>query len=60
MITFTIDNETWCVVKAFAVKQRVGRPRRRMAKYELQVKRLRGNRPYKSYLYHDGTFCKPF
>ena len=58
---FKLENITWVVEKAKTVKQRkAGRPRAKMAKFELLVRKQRGKKLYQSYLYTDGSFCKPF
>lgn len=59
-ITFqTEDGTTWRVVKAQRLKRTPGRPRLRNAQWALTVKRLNGNKPYRSYLRNNGTFVTP-
>lgn len=55
-----IDNITYVVEEAHPVKQRIGRPRFRQAKFGLVLSRPQGCTLYGSFMYHDGTYCKPF
>lgn len=55
-----IDKIKYVIEEAFAVKQRVGRPRFRQARFGLVLRRPQGCTLYGSFEYHDGTYCKPF
>lgn len=59
-VQFRSNGAIYVVEKASKVAQKIGRPRNRMAQFELLVRRQNGKRLYQSYLYNDGTFCQPF
>ncbi|MFQ5638213.1 MAG: hypothetical protein ACE5IR_09505, partial [bacterium] len=54
-----IEGITYVVEKATPVKQKVGRPRKKQARFSLLLRRPKGSRLYASYLYHDNSFCRP-
>ncbi len=56
----TFDNIEYVIEEAKKIKQKVGRPRKRQAKYSLTLLRPNGCTRYSSFQYHDGTICKPF
>ena len=56
----TIENVEYIIETAEEVTQKVGRPRNLQARFSLTLRRPRGCRLYASFLYTDGTFCKPF
>lgn len=50
----------YVIEKVTEIKRCLGRPRNKMARYAILVKRFNGKKLYQSYIYNDGTFCKPF
>ncbi len=50
----------YAIEKVTQIKRCTGRPRNKMARYELLVRRFNGTKLYQSYIFNDGTFCKPF
>lgn len=59
-IRVTIDRIEYIIETASEVDQKVGRPRNRQARFSLILRRPAGCSRYASFLYTDGTFCKPF
>lgn len=55
-----IENHNWIIEEVKPVQRKIGRPRNRQAKYSLIVRRPNGCTRYASFLYNDGSFCKPF
>ncbi len=54
------DGIKYVIEKATEIKRSAGRPRNKMARYALLVRRFNGKKLYQSYIYNDGSFCKPF
>jgi len=54
------DGIKYVIEKAIQIKRSVGRPKNNMARYQILVRRFNGKKLYQSYIYNDGTFCKPF
>lgn len=54
------DDIKYVIEKVTQIKRNAGRPRNKMARYEILVRRLNGTKLYQSFIYNDGTFCKPF
>lgn len=50
----------YVIEKATQIKRGAGRPRNKMAQYAILVRRFNGKKLYQSFLYNDGSFCKPF
>ena len=65
-----IDIETYEVIisngikyvieKTTQIKRCPGRPKNKMARYAILLRRFNGTKLYQSFIYNDGTFCKPF
>jgi len=55
-----IEKITYVIEETHALKQRVGRPRNRQAKFGLVLRRPQGCSRFGSFMYHDGTFARPF
>jgi len=56
----TCDDIKYVIERATQIKRNAGRPRNKMARYAILVRRFNGNKLYQSFIYNDGTFCKPF
>ena len=54
------DGIKYVIEKATQIKRKIGRPKGKMARYAILVRRFNGNKLYQSYIYNDRTFCKPF
>ena len=54
------DGIKYVIEKATQIKNCNGRPRNKMARYAILVRRFNGKKLFQSYLYNDGSFCKPF
>ena len=54
------DGIKYVIEKATQIKRNAGRPRNKMARYAILLRRFNGTKLYQSFIYNDGTFCKPF
>ena len=54
------DGIKYVIEKATQIKRNAGRPRNKMARYAILVRRFNGKKLYQSFIYNDGSFCKPF
>ena len=54
------DGIKFVIEKVTQINRSAGRPRNKMARYALLVRRFNGKKLYQSYIYNDGSFCKPF
>lgn len=54
------DGIKFVIEKVTAIERSQGRPRNKMARYDVLVRRFNGIKLYRSFIYNDGTFCKPF
>ncbi len=57
---FIIGGIKYVVEKASLLKRKVGRPCNKMAKYSILLRRFTGIKLYQSFIYNDGSICKPF
>ncbi|KKM14827.1 hypothetical protein LCGC14_1702200 [marine sediment metagenome] len=57
---FSINGIKYVIEKATEIARSPGRPRNKMARYSLLVRRPQGSKLYHSYLYNDGEVCLPF
>ncbi len=58
--TIISDGIKYVIEKVTLVERGQGRPRNKMARYDILVRRFNGIKLYHSFIYNDGTFCKPF
>ena len=54
------DGIKYVIEKVTLIERCQGRPRNKMARYDILVRRFNGIKLYRSFIYNDGTFCKPF
>jgi len=54
------DGIKYVIEKIIPIERCKGRPRNKMARYKILVRRFNGKKLYQSFIYNDGTFCKPF